>query len=71
MIVSDVAGSNKDRQFVVRDSLVPHETRYTMTELGLLQFFAYTIEPAGSPSAAEEAIRRFASGPEASAEGSR
>lgn len=46
VVITSASGRGKTREFVVRDSLLPHETRYTLTELDLLQFVVYSIEPA-------------------------
>ena len=58
MIVTGMTGSAADRQFIVRDSRVPHETRYTIEEIWLMMGYFFTVEPADNQSA--EAILKFA-----------
>lgn len=48
VVITGASDRGKTRKFVVRDSLLPHETRYTMNELDLLQLVVYSIEPAKS-----------------------
>ncbi|MBI3552167.1 MAG: hypothetical protein HY077_06590 [Elusimicrobia bacterium] len=60
MILTRKSGPPWDRRFVAVDSLVPHETSYTSTELLLMRATIYTVEPAGEDSAQRQ--RRFALG---------
>lgn len=45
VIITRVEGSKAKPEFVVRDSLLSHESRYTSSELALLMPVIYTLEP--------------------------
>jgi hypothetical protein len=56
-IIKGFQGSPEAREFEVWDPLKPYETRYMMTELGLLQLLVFTVEPLEADSG--EILRHF------------
>ncbi len=55
-VITAAKGPAGAREYVVRDSLLPHETRYTFAELGLMQLLIYEIS---ADSTSGETLRRF------------
>ncbi len=45
VVLSGVEGGAGRKLFTVQDSLLAHETKYTMPELNTLQLVVYTVEP--------------------------